>query len=57
MDRVAMVVREVELKRVSDDDCDALAGADHDACEAFEVGPILLEVPLDGSVAQIMASG
>lgn len=56
MDRVAVVVREVELKRVSDDDCDALVGADHDACEAFEAGPILLEVPLDGSVAQIMAS-
>lgn len=56
MDRVAIVVREVELKRVSDDDCDTLVGADHDACEAFEAGPILLEVPLDGSVAEIMAS-
>lgn len=56
LDRVAVVVREVELKRISDDDCDALVGSEHDACEAFDIGPILLEVPLDGSVAEIMAS-
>ncbi len=56
LDRVEMVIREAELKRISDDDCDDLSGADHDACEAFEVGPILLDLPLDGSVAQVVAS-
>jgi hypothetical protein len=56
LDKVEMVIREVELERISDDDCDALSGADHDACEAFEVGPILLDLPLDGSVAQVVAS-
>jgi hypothetical protein len=56
LDRVEMVIKEVELKRISDDDCDDLSGTDHDACEAFEVGPILLDLPLDGSVAQVVAS-
>jgi hypothetical protein len=56
LDQVEMVIREVELKRISDDDCDDLSGPDHDACEAFEVGPILLDLPLDGSVAQVVAS-
>ncbi|MBT8395917.1 MAG: hypothetical protein HKO65_07670 [Gemmatimonadetes bacterium] len=56
LDRVEMVLREVELKRISDDDCDDLSGSDHDACEAFEIGPILLDLPLDGSVAQVVAS-
>jgi hypothetical protein len=56
LDGVEMVIREVELKRISDDDCDDLSGTDHDACEAFEVGPILLDLPLDGSVAQVVAS-
>jgi hypothetical protein len=51
-----MVIREVELKRANDDDCDLLSGEDHDACEAFELGPMLLEVPLDGTVATISAS-
>lgn len=56
LDRVQMVIREVELERIYHDDCDALSGTDHDACEAFEVGPILLDLPLDGSVAQVVAS-
>jgi len=51
--RVAVVVREIELKRMSDDDCDDLLGEEHAACEAFEAGPLLLELPLDGSVHQI----
>jgi hypothetical protein len=56
LDKVEVVIREVELKRISDDDCDGLPGTDHDGCEAFEVGPILLDLPLDGSVAQVAAS-
>ena len=54
--RVAVVVREVELERMNDDDCDDLVGESHDACEAFSVGPVLVEVPLDGTVLSIMAT-
>jgi hypothetical protein len=56
LDRVALVVREVELKRLQDDDCDLLTGEAHDRCQAFEAGPMLLELPLDGSVVQVLAS-
>ena len=55
IDRVALVVREVELERLSDDDCDDLdddGRSDDDDCEEFEAGPFLLELPLDGSVEQ-----
>ena len=40
-----------ELERLLDDDCDLLEGSD-DECEEFEVGPFLLELPLDGTVDQ-----
>lgn len=43
------VLREIELERVSDDACDELLG-DDDLCEEFSTGPILLDLPLDGSV-------
>lgn len=47
LSRVAMVVREIELKRqfeLCDDSLD-------DVCEEFEVGPFLAELPLDGTMA------
>jgi hypothetical protein len=58
--RVAMVLREVELKLQDDDGCDdsssgsddSSSGADDD-CEKFEAGPFLLELPLDGSMEQV----
>lgn len=43
--RVALVLREIELERVSAEDC-----LDDDDCEEFETGPVLLELPLDGTV-------
>jgi hypothetical protein len=47
--RVAMVLREVELERLSTPDCpDGVE--DDDACEEFEAGPFLIELPTDGSV-------
>ena len=49
-----LVLREIELERISDDACDSLA-VDHDSCEKFETGPILLDLPLDGSVEQVLA--
>lgn len=53
--RVAMVLREVELELQNDNSCDnALPEAD-DLCEKFEVGPILLELPVDGGVNQVVA--
>jgi hypothetical protein len=53
IDRVAIVVREVELERLFDDDCDDIPG--NDDCEEFETGPFLLELPLDGSVDQVFS--
>lgn len=50
---VQLVLREIELERLSDDDCDDVPGASDD-CEEFEIGPILLTLPLDGSIVQIV---
>lgn len=52
--RVALVLEEIELERLLDDDCDLLEGSD-DECEEFEAGPFLLELPLDGSVEQVIS--
>ncbi len=51
--RVALVLREIELERVEDDDCSD--GLDDDDCEEFEVGPVLLELNLDGMVDQMVS--
>ncbi len=51
--RAELVLREIEMERINDDGCDSLA-LDHDSCEKFETGPILLDLPLDGSVEQIL---
>lgn len=52
--RVALVLREVELKLQEDDDCEDSSAGDDDNCEEFEVGPFLLELPLDGQVEPIV---
>ena len=41
-----VVLREVELRRVEVPNCD-----DEDACEKFATGPVLISLPLDGSVS------
>ena len=47
VERVQIVLREVELERVSDAGCaSGSASGDDDACEKLEVGPFLLDVPL-----------
>ena len=51
--RVAIVLREIELKRLNDDDC--VIDSDDDSCEEFEVGPVLLEVDVNGGVDQVVA--
>ncbi len=48
--RVQLVLREIELKRVEYDDCDSLGLGDDDGCEEFEVGPMLLDLPLNGAI-------
>jgi len=49
IDRVQLVLREIELKRTEvTTSCD---GSGHDSCEQLELGPILLDLPLvSGSV-------
>lgn len=41
-----VVLREIELERVETVDCDQ--AVDENACEEFETGPVLLDLPLDG---------
>lgn len=43
--QVQVVMEDVELERRFDDDCN-----DVDACEKFEIGPVLIDLPLDGGV-------
>ena len=50
--QVQMVLREVELELRNDDSCDNDMAEAVDLCEKFEVGPILLTLPLDGTVNQ-----
>jgi len=52
--RAELVLREIELERISDDACDSEV-FDDDDCEEFSTGPILLDLPLDGSVEQVLA--
>lgn len=49
--RVAVVVRDVELEAV-DAEC-AEEGGEETVCRDFESGPVLLELPVDGSVATV----
>ncbi len=50
---VEVVLREIELKRVEVTDCDV--EPEPDGCEKFETGPMLADLPLDGSMAQVMS--
>ncbi len=52
--RVAIVLRDIELTRKFRDQC--LDGLSGDACERFSVGPAVFEVPMDGSVDQILVA-
>lgn len=46
LDRVQLLIAEVELKRLLHDTC----AEEDDACEKFESGPSLVDLPLDGGV-------
>lgn len=50
-----IVLREIELERADRDAaCDSTATND-DGCEEFETGPLLVDLPLNGQVAQALA--
>ncbi len=51
---VEIVLREIQLERTDVFDC---SGSDDDGCESFEVGPVLVSVPVDGSVSTQFAVG
>ena len=52
---LGVVLREIELERQDQSDCDILEeGTDDDECEEFEAGPILLSPMLDGSLEHIV---
>jgi hypothetical protein len=55
--RVQLVLKEIELKRAEESaTCeDDSALGDSDDCEEFEVGPVLLDLPLNGTIAQVVA--
>jgi hypothetical protein len=46
---VHIVLREIELERVEVTDCDV--EPEPDGCEKFETGPVLIDLPLDGSTS------
>ena len=50
--KVEIVLREVELERLDDDACEG--AVDHDDCEEFAAGPLLLDLPLGGSIDQLV---
>ena len=44
--QIQVVMEELELERQNDDDC----ADDDDACEKFEAGPVLVDLPVQGGV-------
>ncbi len=50
VDKVELVLREIELERVEVVDCDV--EPEPDGCEEFETGPILVDLPLNGQTRQ-----
>ena len=53
--RVQIVLREIELRRLGADSCDSTVTGDDDACEEFETGPVLVDLPLTPGVQQRFA--
>lgn len=52
VERVQLLLRDVELKRENDDACEE----EDDACEKFHSGPTLVDLPLDGGVVTPFAA-
>ncbi len=47
--KAEVVLREIELERVEVIDCDVVP--EPDGCEKFEVGPVLINLPVDGTTS------
>ena len=54
---VEIVLREIELRRSDTSDCDLLGEVVEDECEEFAAGPVLVSIPVDGSVSQEFSIG
>ncbi len=54
---VEIVLREIELRRSDTSDCDLFGEVLEDECEEFAAGPVLVSVPVDGSVSQEFSLG
>ncbi len=50
--KAEVVLREIELERVEVVDCDV--EPEPEGCESFEVGPVVIELPLDGATSQLV---
>lgn len=55
LSRVALVLRKVKLERATELDCDNSGTGSDPACEEFVAGPQLLEIPVDGTVDQVVS--
>jgi hypothetical protein len=51
LDQVELVLRDVEFRRQNHDVCDSLEG-EHDSCEEFQAGPVLIDLPLGAGATQ-----
>lgn len=49
--KVELVLRDIEFERQNDNACDSVSTGDDDGCEEFEAGPVLIDLPLNGSVS------
>lgn len=55
IDRVQLVIREIELKRVEDSvSCDSTAVGSDDDCEELEIGPLLVDLPVGGAPQRML---
>jgi len=54
MSSVRLVLREIELERLSDESCDTHVEGVDDRCESFETGPVLVDFPTDGTAAAMV---
>jgi hypothetical protein len=51
---VEIVLREIELDRLNDDDCDTIMMGSDDACEEFSTGPVLVSLPLGNGTDKVI---
>jgi hypothetical protein len=50
LNQVELVLRDIEFRRLSHDQCDSVTSADNESCEEVETGPFLVDLPIGGGV-------